>query len=394
MSTVEEGGTITRPKPVSLREYAERWLDAQAGTVRPSTLDSYRSHWRTHLEPALGRRKVAQVTTADVRALIAELREAGRARATVRRVLQVLSLMYADAVEERAALSNPVAALSKRDRRAIRPDRTEARRFPVLDREQVAALIAETPEQYRLLLATAVITGLRKGELLGLRWCDLARDAQGEPVLCVRRKLDRKRKGETEATLSTPKTVAGVRDVAIPPALARALAAHRLASRFSGDEDYVFASSVGTPLHERNLLRRALDPAQEAAKLSERLRWHDLRHVAASALIADGASVIYVSRQLGHASASITLDVYGTCSMRRRTRVHTGQRRAAVRGGSLVIAPCCPRCGETEGVWLVLRDPAEPATEEKPPPRETFGQWALCERCGNEWPVEDEGRAD
>jgi integrase len=93
------------------------------------------------------------------------------------------------------------------------------------------------------------------------------------------------------------------------PSLAKMLAEHRLASHFSSDTDPVFASSAGTPLAVRNIIRRGLEPAIEAAGLP-RLRWHDLRHVAASLLIAQGASVGYLSRILGHANPAITLSIY------------------------------------------------------------------------------------
>ncbi len=101
------------------------------------------------------------------------------------------------------------------------------------------------------------------------------------------------------------------------PALARLLKAHReraFARGFARPSDYVFASSVGTPLHYRNVSKRGLDEAVARAGLDKegrpRLRFHDLRHTFASVLIAQGENVVYVSRQLGHASTSVTLDVY------------------------------------------------------------------------------------
>lgn len=80
-------------------------------------------------------------------------------------------------------------------------------------------------------------------------------------------------------------------------------------SLFKSDDDYVFAFRVGTPLHWRNVSRRALKPALEKAGI-EPLRWHDLRHTFASLLIAGGANVVFVSRQLGHGSSDIMLRVY------------------------------------------------------------------------------------
>ena len=95
----------------------------------------------------------------------------------------------------------------------------------------------------------------------------------------------------------------------MPPSLARMLAEHRLASPYSGETDFVFASSAGTPLAVRNIVRRGLDVATAKAGLPH-LRWHDLRHIAASALIESGASPSYVARVLGHSSPAITLSTY------------------------------------------------------------------------------------
>jgi integrase len=93
------------------------------------------------------------------------------------------------------------------------------------------------------------------------------------------------------------------------PALVRRLEEHRAGSRFTAPDDFVFASQRGTPLHWRNVARRALQPALKDAGLPH-LRWHDLRHTFASLLIAQGANIVYVSRQLGHGSTDITLRCY------------------------------------------------------------------------------------
>ncbi len=98
------------------------------------------------------------------------------------------------------------------------------------------------------------------------------------------------------------------------PALAGLLRRHRVASPHSLGEDFVFASASGRPLHYRNVVRRGLDKAANAADLNPpgipKLRFHDLRHTYASLLISEGLNVVFVSRQLGHASPDITLRVY------------------------------------------------------------------------------------
>lgn len=111
-----------------------------------------------------------------------------------------------------------------------------------------------------------------------------------------------------------PKTPQTLRAVVLFPALGRMLREHKAASAFSKPGDPVFASRAGTPFYYRNVERRGLDAAADRAGLNgdgrPKLRLHDLRHCFASLLIAEGADVVYVSRQLGHADPSITLKVY------------------------------------------------------------------------------------
>jgi integrase len=108
-----------------------------------------------------------------------------------------------------------------------------------------------------------------------------------------------------------PKTASGVREVSLMPALTRLLCEHKLKTPFSLESDFVFTSATGGPLHYRNVTRRGLERAFEHATIVEpRPRFHDLRHTAASLLIAEGLNVVYVSRQLGHASPDITLRLY------------------------------------------------------------------------------------
>jgi len=159
---------------------------------------------------------------------------------------------------------------------------------------------------YRPLLTTALFTGLRLGELLGLTWEDLDLDAG---FIRVRKQLDRA--GDRVPT----KTPCAVREVELMPALARTLRAHRKQRFALGQarpEDFVFGTTRGTPFHYRNVVRRGLDAAVHRAGLPTvpRLRFHDLRHTFASLLIAEGADVVFVSRKLGHASVKTTLDVY------------------------------------------------------------------------------------
>lgn len=225
----------------------------------------------------------------------------GLAGWTIRGVLTCLSSMYAWAVRRGKVPQNPVGQLERRERPAA-----GGRDKRILFRDEIGKLLAAAPKPYRVLLATGVFSGLRLMELLGLRWCDIDRE-HGE--LHVRHQLSRK--GE----LQRLKTNAGKRDVVLMPELAAMLRRHELASAHSKPDDFVFCSTLGRPLHHRNVQRRGMDKAVERAKLDKGKHdptMHDLRHSFASLLIAQGLDVVFVSRQLGHANPATTLRVYAS----------------------------------------------------------------------------------
>jgi integrase len=311
VTRVAEGEHIASSK-ITLEEYAEAWLARQT-KLRTTTHALYASHLRQHVLPRLGRRRLQSITPDDVVALIGEMekgihfveRDGVLVRIegepyrpwTIRGVITVLGRVMGAAVRSRAISSNPVRLLTKGERPTV-----ERRDFPRLDRGDVARLIMNTPSRYRTLVAVSVLTGIRQGEALGLRWQDV--DVR-EGVLRVRSQLSR------GGVLVEPKTRAAKRDIPIPPSLAKMLAAHKAWAFERGHakpSDYVFASETGRPLAYQNIVRRGLQKALEGRAFH--LRWHDLRHVAASTLIAQGADVAYLSRVLGHSSPAITLGIY------------------------------------------------------------------------------------
>jgi integrase len=293
-------GERVAPSRSTFAEVADVWLASKAAAVRPTTLARYSETLRLHLAP-LDRLRVGEVDEDHAVQVIAAMREAGYAGATIRKALVVLSGVLGYAARRGMIAQNPIRRLERGERPPI-----ERREMRTLDVGEIAALLRAAPEPYRALLATALFTGLRQGELLGLTWGDV--DLVGL-VVRVRHQLGR------DGELARPKTPQATRDVVLAPQLARMLREQRQAALTLGrarPEDFVFASRAGTPMHYRNVVRRGLDEAREAAGLAAepRLRFHDLRHTFASLLIARGLDVVFVSRQLGHADPSITLRVY------------------------------------------------------------------------------------
>jgi integrase len=279
----------------TLAQYATSWLDGLEGLVQPSTVEVYEGRLRRHVLPRLGERRVDEIEVDDIVALISDLRMRGYSGTTVAAILTPLSRLFGHAVRRGLIEVNPVDKLDRSERpRITRQER------PVLNPEEIGRLLKAAAPRFRPLLATAILSGLRQGELLGLHWRDVDFDNQ---VIHVRTALDRKRRDVP------PKTERAVRDVILMPALAEALRQHRAQTRFNQPDDYVFTTQAGTAHHAPNIGARALNPALEKAGLQQ-VRWHDLRHTFASLLIASGANITFVSRQLGHTSSQITLGVY------------------------------------------------------------------------------------
>ena len=278
-----------------LTRYVEVWLEGLEGLVLPSTVEAYAGRLKRHVLPRLGECRLDEIGVDEILSLIRDLRKHGYSGTTIATTLTPLSRLFAHAARRGLIEVNPVSKLDRNERpRVSRQER------PVLNREEIRRLLEAAPPRFRTLLATAILSGLRQGELLGLHWRDV--DFQNE-LIHVRSALNRKRQD------APPKTERAVRDVILTPALAQALRRHQRESAFNLPDDYVFTTRTGAPVHAAHLGLRALKPALEGAGLNP-VRWHDLRHTFASLLIAGGANITFVSRQLGHTSSHITLGIY------------------------------------------------------------------------------------
>jgi integrase len=245
--------------------------------------------------PRFGERRLDEIGVDDVLDLIRDLRRRSYSDTTITTVLTPLSRLFTHAVRRGLIEVNPISKLDRCER-----PRVSRRERPVLNSKEIARLLAAAHPRYRTILATAILSGLRQGELLGLHWRDV--DFSRE-LIHVRTALSRRRVD------MPPKTERAVRDVILMPALAASLRQHKSDSAFNDLGDYVFTTGVGTPEHAANISPRALKPALEKAGIQP-IRWHDLRHTFASLLIAGGASIPFVSSQLGHTSSQVTLGIY------------------------------------------------------------------------------------
>lgn len=280
------------------------------GTVAATTLHQYRDVVRLYVVPHVGRKRLRSLTAADVSKMVRALADEGRAPNTARLARSVLRRALRWAEHEGMVVRN-VAAIAFGPRVPTPEGRTltldEARSF------------LTSIEGHRLEAAWIVMlgVGLRRGELLGLSWDDVALKAKA-PTLTVNRALRRLRTSGLE--LTEPKTRQSRRNVHLPRAVAAALTEHRRRQAAeqlaAGPEwvdrplgaDLVFRTPFGTAVDPDNF-RNITYTVTDAAGIG---RWspHELRHSAASIMLAMGVPMKTVSETLGHSSIRVTSDVY------------------------------------------------------------------------------------
>jgi integrase len=279
-------------------EVAADWLQRLRGrNLSPKTLESYEGLVRLHLLPTFGHRRLGSITRRDVELFLAE-KSAVRAAKTVGEMLTLLKAILADAVAHGHLAQNPAAGV-----RVVRPDREET--MHILTPHEVGRLLDVAEEPWRTLYLVAVHTGLRRGELLALRWSDFD---LAERRLYVRRSLARIRTTGGYAVREVPlKTRHSRRMVDFSPTVADALL--RLPAGDDPERDFVFRSRAGGAIDPDNV-DRAFKRHLAMAGLPV-IRFHDLRHTHASLLIAAGVHPKAIQARLGHSSITVTMDRYG-----------------------------------------------------------------------------------
>jgi integrase len=317
-----------RPIP-SQREklglFLRRWLDEVAKpTLRASTYKSYDDIMRLHLIPGLGHIALAKLAPADVQAFLNRKSASGLSPRRVQYIHAVLRRALVTA-ERWGMVSRNVAKL-------VDPPRVTKHEITPLAPEQAKRLIdAAQSDRYQALYVAALGTGLRQGELLGLRWDDVDLDAGR---LRVRHTLARV---DGSLVLLEPKTERSRRTVVLPETVITALRAHRtrqLMERLVAgsrwvDSGHVFATTIGTPI-EAAAVTRAFHRALARAALPHS-RFHDLRHATATFLLAQGMTLEDVKYLLGHSSITLTSNTYGHVLEKRQHQV--AQAMDAVLGG-------------------------------------------------------------
>jgi integrase len=278
----------------SISEWAAEWMGLNRVVLKPKTIVTYEGLLRTNILPTFGDQSVDLLGRREVMKWIGDMCDRGISSSRIRQSVILLSTMLQSAVDCELAPTNPCFRQ--------RIPKQVLREPLILTAKEVERLADAMPKQYRALIYVLAYGGLRWGEVTALRRsnCNLSQaviriveaysDVNGRLVL-----------GEVKGRR---------RYVAIPKFLASELAEH-MKTRPSDPDALAFVAPHGGPLRSANFRRRVWWPALHASALPHEVRIHDLRHTAASFLIASGSSPLAVQRHLGHAFVTTTLRIYG-----------------------------------------------------------------------------------
>lgn len=299
-----EAGILAAPDRLTLGDLVQRWLDTVAAhRVRPVTLESYRRYARVHIPAALGNLPLKKVQPLHLQQLYSDLLKAGKAPRTVRYVHTILHASLGQAVRWQLLGRNPVDA--------VEPPGKQAKETATLTLSDVSRLLeVAAGDPFYAAYYLAVATGMRRAELLALKWSDL--DLKGGAVQ-VRRALEWV---GGKPVFTEPKTAKGRRNVTLPAGAIRVLKTHRkqqneerLRARDGyTNNDLVFCLGDGSPIPPYNLSRWLKTLLRRGGL--PMVRFHDLRHTHATLLLEQGVHPKVVSERLGHSSITVTMDTY------------------------------------------------------------------------------------
>jgi integrase len=295
-------GVTFNADDLTVAEYLDRWLDSTRDSVKPVSWENYARTVRLHLKPALGSAKLAKLAPARVQSLYDDKRRT-LSPASVKLIHAVLSKALSQARMWRLISENPATA-------TVRPKRRVEEIRPLTGEQAKSLLASASGHRYEAIFVLALTTGARIGELLALRWTDLDADAG---VLRIERTRSAAKSGPR---FTTPKGGKGRSAYLAPSALA-ALRRHRArqgeerlkAGAAWEDSGLIFTTRTGTLVRPSTVSDGAFKPLLRRAGLPN-IRFHDLRHTAATLLLSANVHPKLVQELLGHSSIALTLDLY------------------------------------------------------------------------------------
>lgn len=292
----------------TVEQFLTEWLLLKENNLRPKTSQDYHRVLNKYVYPEFKGLRLTDLTPRYINLFYHSLIEKQVGFRTIRYLNSILRVALKDAIHQGLIHSNPTEGAilprwNKKEMRAL--DQNEVQRF----------LACAKPSRFYYFYYLAIITGMRLGELMGLKWEDI--DFQNMTISVCRQAQDIRGRG---IIFSTPKTRSGIRKIRIQQHTLDALLRQKeLIQQFKEkaqhkwvENDLVFPTVIGTPLVSHHLRTDFKNRLSQAGL--PRIRLHDLRHTAATLLINNNVPIIVISKILGHSKPSVTLDFYGHCT--------------------------------------------------------------------------------
>jgi integrase len=306
---VREGDYI-EPSRMTFEQFSKEWLEKYPRLaekpLKDSSITAYHHVIQKHLIPFFGDKRLTSIKASTIEKDFKASLAMGRTPKTQRNVLLVLRVMLETAVQWDYLRVNPFHLRNK----VKLPARNEEQKERALRPDEIRKLFDVCLENTYAIVATAVLTGMRRSEIFGLRWEDVDFDKN---QIHVRQALYWKKgsywKGRTGFEFTTPKSKMSVRNIDLSPTLRRILLEHKLRC-VKSELGLVFLNPAGQPVSPDEFVRVHFNSAILKTGLGK-VRFHDLRHTFGSLKIEQGENIKYVQTQMGHSSIKVTLDVYG-----------------------------------------------------------------------------------
>ncbi len=302
-------GLSAEPEDPKVSEYLSSWLSESEHSLKVSAYRRYELSVRCHLAPAFADVPLRALSPNHIQSLYQEKLRDGLSPRSVIHLHEAL----------RRALNRATALglITRNPCDGVQPPRAPKTAMQPLDRQQAIRFLEAVREtKHEALFTLAITTGMRQGELLGLRWKDIDLDAA---IIRVSRSYVSWHSRGHGFTFVEPKSAGSRRVVALTPAASQSLHRHERLAKASGlhgldcpvfsSESPVFSSESGTPLSPPNVIARHFKPILERTGLPD-IRFHDLRHTCATLLLGQDVHPKIVQELLGHASIQLTLDTY------------------------------------------------------------------------------------
>jgi len=306
MDLVDKGMTF-QSHNLTLKEYLVDWFTTKKNTIKPKTAYDYGRLLTNYIYPPLGKIRLKELTTHRITRFYADMKRDGRGVRTIQIIHNILRSSLQDAVRGGIIGRNPCIG-------ALIP-KGKPKEMKVLTADQVTRfLVAAESSRYKALYHLAITTGMRYGELIGLKWSDIDWD---KGTIKIQRQLQYIPHRGYE--FNDPKTRSGTRTVLLGKTALAKLKEHyyEYAYRDRTGENLIFINGVGTKVYFKRF-HKDFKRVLELAGLPD-IRFHDLRHTAATLMISNGIPVVVVSKILGHSKPSVTMNIYAHVSTEMQT---------------------------------------------------------------------------